>query len=104
MTQEYQEPKKKKRKKAVAGAAIRIVDQDVSGFSSGLGRKPPTSFSDGEDDDEDDEYKPIITNLEEAKAMAAHMEKVQVEKRLQMRYLLGRCIIPFSVPGQEFLC
>ena len=65
ITQEYREPKRKKRKKgtdpAQAGgdATIRIIDTDVSGFGS-KPRLPPTSFSD--DDEPEDEECELISS------------------------------------------
>lgn len=47
---EYVQRKRKKKTVQEAQHAIRIVDQDVSGFSAA--RKPPTSFSDEEEDDD----------------------------------------------------
>lgn len=59
VTSEYAEAKKRRKRKkdgegaaavSFAGGAIKVVDQDVSGFGSR--RRPPTSFSDEEEDDD----------------------------------------------------
>ena len=69
ITQEYREPKRKKRKKGTdptqGDATIRIIDTDVSGFGS-RPRLPPTSFSDDDDEPEDDECELIHVNSEKS--------------------------------------
>ncbi|EFJ45136.1 hypothetical protein VOLCADRAFT_94528 [Volvox carteri f. nagariensis] len=74
--------KRKKKKKAApeAGGAVRIVDQDVSGFNTvdptGRGTLTGKRTNVGEEDTEDDEA-PTIANPEEAAALIKQIEKVK---------------------------
>ncbi|KAG2482577.1 hypothetical protein HYH03_018501 [Edaphochlamys debaryana] len=79
------EPKKKKKKKKqdAGGGAIRILDQDATGFKelesknrkAALKRGPPGAGGDSEDEEE--EEAPTIANPEEAAALLRLEEKIK---------------------------
>ncbi|GLC41258.1 hypothetical protein PLESTB_001082000 [Pleodorina starrii] len=78
------EVKRKKKKKAApdTGGAIRIVDQDVSGFHAvdptgrGTLTGKRTNLA-GDDDDEEEEEAPTIANPEEAAALMQQVKKIK---------------------------